>query len=126
MTPSNNPTPSIPLSVFALGILWAAISAMLPVAVLLWRWVSLWQDPPDWNVVGPVALTCAGTGAWGFWQKFKAQIALPPKWAQARDLVAQVKTVKTTETVVQQTHPTATVTTTVEETRTTPAEAPKP
>jgi hypothetical protein len=122
MTPSNNPNPSIPISVFALGILWAAISSMLPVGVLIWKWTANWQDPPDWNVIGPVALTCAGTGVWGFYQKYRAQIALPPKWAQARDLVAQVKTVTTTETVEHQTHPMATVTTTVEETKTTPSE----
>jgi hypothetical protein len=112
----------IPISVFLLALLWAAISAMAPVGVLLWRWVSLWQDPPDWRIIGPVAITCAGTGAWGFYQKYKAQIALPPAWAEARDLLSQMKTVTTVETVEQQTHPTATVTTTVQETKMTPIE----
>ena len=107
----------IPLRVFILGLVWAAVSAMLPVGVLIWRWISLWQDSPDWRILGPVAITCAGTGAWGFWQKYKAQIALPPTWAQARELVNQVKTVTTTETVEKHTQPTATVTTTVEETK---------
>ena len=107
----------IPIRVFLLALVWAAVSAMAPVGVLLWRWISLWQDAPDWRIIGPVAVTCAGTGAWGFWQKYKAQIALPPSWAQAQELVSQVKTVTTTETVEKQLHPTATVTTTVEETK---------
>ena len=80
------PENKIPISVFLLALLWATISAMAPVGVLLWRWISLWQDSPDWRIIGPVAITCAGTGAWGFWQKYKAQIALPPVWAQAQAL----------------------------------------
>lgn len=110
----------IPLSVFFLGLLWCMVSAMAPVGVLLWRWVSLWSDPPDWNVVGPVAITCAGMGAWGFWRKYSAQVSLPPTWAQAIDLAGKVKT--TTETVEQLKNPPRTVTTTVEETKAKPPE----
>ena len=88
----------IPISVFILGLGWAMVSAMLPVGVLLWRWISLWQDSPDWRIIGPVAVTCAGTGAFGFWRKYNAQISLPPSWAQARDLVGALKHETTVET----------------------------
>lgn len=114
----------IPFRVFALGMLWAIVSAMAPVGVLLWRWISLWQDPPDWRIIGPVAITCAATGAIGFWRKYKALLQLPPTFQLALDLATQIKTVKTTETVEHQQYPAATVTTTVEETKTTAAVLP--
>lgn len=110
----------IPLRVFLLALVWTTVSAMAPVGVLLWRWISLWQDPPDWRIIGPVAITCGGIGAWGFIQKCKAQIQLPPAWAQARDLIAQMKRETTVVTEEQQKNPPAKVTTTVKETEMVP------
>ena len=107
------------MQVFVLGMAWAAISAMAPAAVLVINWTARWADPPDWNMVGQVALTCAVGGIIGYWRKYKALLQLPPSLEMARELASQVTTVTTTETVEKQAFPPATVTTTVEETKVT-------
>ena len=122
MTPSDQPITSISPRVFLLGMLWFILSSMGPLAVLIYDWTNRWADPPDPVMLWHVGLTCAIGGAVMYWRKYKALLRLPPDLALARELAAQVKTITTTETVEHLTHPTATVTTTVEETKTTPAE----
>jgi hypothetical protein len=115
----EQPIPAkIPLHVFALGMAWAIISAMAPLGILIYDWVTRWSDPPDPTMLIHVGLVCAAGGAIAYWRKYKALLQLPPELELARQLASQVKTVTTTETVEHLTHPTATVTTTVEETKT--------
>ena len=121
MTPNGQPITAVTLRVFLLGMLWAMFSAMAPLAVLILDWTARWTDPPDPTMLWHIAATCAVGGAVGYWRKYKALLRLPPDLELARELASQVKTVTTTETVEHQTHPTATVTTTVQETKTEPA-----
>jgi hypothetical protein len=110
--------------VFVLGLLIVAFQSLAPLGVLLWDWAQRWNDPPDMTMFWHQAIVLCGLGVWRFWSHYKAQIALPPAWAAARDLAAQIKTVTTTQTVEQTKFPPATITTTVQETKTTsvPAE----
>ncbi len=115
----------VPLRIFILGLLWAIFAAMLPVGVVLWRWVSLWQDPPDGRILGPLAVTCAASGIVGYWRKNKALFQLPPDLEAARELAGAVKRETTVQTVEHQEHPSATVITTVKETETLPPKEPQ-
>jgi hypothetical protein len=99
-------------------MVWCIASSMAPLAVLILDWTARWTDPPDPTMLWHVGLTCAIGGGVAFWRKYKALLQLPPDLALARELASQVKTVTTTKTVEHQTHPTAEVTTTVEETKT--------
>lgn len=106
----------IPLKVFLLGMIWTVCLSMAPVGVMLVYWLQHWDDAPDWNMFAQVFVTCAIGAVVAYWRKYKALLALPPSLEMARELATQVKTVTTTEMVEHQTHPTATVTTTVEQT----------
>lgn len=107
----------IPLRVFLLGLLWTVVYGMLPVGVMVWRWVELWKDWPDWRVIGPAVYTSAGLGAFAYWRKYQAQLELPPDFQWARELADGVKRRETTvQTVEKQADPPAIVTTTIKET----------
>ena len=107
----------IPFKVFLIGLMWAACSGLSAGFALLIAWVQTYSDPPDWNLIGKTAAGGVIFAVGAYWRKYKAQIALPPDWAEARDLV---RTVTTVETVEKQLHPPTTVTTTVEQTTTGP------
>ena len=112
----------VPISVFVLGMAFYILVSMAPIGVIILDWTARWSDPPDPVMLSHLGLTLAGGAILAYWQKHKALLRLPPAIEKARELALQVKTVTTTETVEHLTHPTATVTTTVEETKTTPAE----
>jgi hypothetical protein len=118
MTPTQNTIPlrSIPPKIWILGMVWTMIQWMAPVGVLLINWLTRWQDPPDWVMIGEVAFACAFGGAAAYWREYKALIQLPPSWAQARELASHVQREKTVETVEQKFGPERLVTTTVKET----------
>jgi hypothetical protein len=79
----------IPLRVFLLGLLWAAISACAPVGLLIWDWTANWDDPLDWAMIGRQALLTGGMGAYGFYRKHVALLQLPPEIEAAKGLAAQ-------------------------------------
>jgi MFS family permease len=117
---------NIPPSIFLLGLLWAVAMSLGPAGGLIVYWLTHWgRYEMDWNAVAWVAIPAAVGAVGAYWRKYKAQIAIPPAWVRARELAMGVKTVTTTvKTVEQQKNPTATVITTIQETKLTPADAP--
>jgi hypothetical protein len=79
----------IPLKVFLLGILWAAISACAPVGLLIWDWTANWDDPLDLSMIGRQALLTGGMGAYAFYRKHRALLQLPPEIEAAAKLAKQ-------------------------------------
>jgi hypothetical protein len=118
---------SIPPRVFLLGLLWAVAMSLGPVAGILVYWAANWKDSEvEWGALASVAGPAAAAAVIGYWRKYKAQIALPPVWAEARELAMGVKTVTTTAKTVERTDE-DTVTTTVKETKVvTPVAPPAP
>ncbi len=107
----------IPLKVFLLGLLITIAYAMVPVIVLTWKWVTLWQDWPDWRILGPVVYSTGGLGTVAYIMQYRAYLQLPPEWAEAWKLAEGVRKRETTvQTVAKQSNPPSVVTTTVKET----------
>lgn len=84
LEPPAGPSPSpnrglrkIPLKAFALGLLWAGISATGPSAFLALDSLSTGQ-PVNWHQCGRVSLGCAGMGAVAYYRKYRALLQLPP------------------------------------------------
>jgi hypothetical protein len=115
----------IPLKVFLLGLLWTLCYGALPVVVMVWKWVELWQDWPDWRVIGPAVYTSVGLGVFAYWRKYQALLQLPPDIEWARQLAGDVKRETTVQTVEKQMDPPAIVTTTVKETEIVKQDAPQ-
>jgi len=86
----------IPLTVFILGMLWAAASAAASAGPLLLYQLS--QHHVDWSAIAWVAGPAGLFGAGGFVKKYQALLQLPPDLQMARELAQQVTTTtKTTE-----------------------------
>ncbi len=67
----------IPLKVFLLGLLWAGLSGIAPVAVAIQDDVAK-NVPTDWSKVRRMSLVGAGVGVAGFYRKHRALLKLPP------------------------------------------------
>ena len=107
----------ISIRVFILGIIgWTLVSAFIPISTLLYRWITLWQDAPDWRIIGPVAMTSGIAGAVAFVLKYRALVQLPPAWAEAAELISGMKR----ETTVAVLSPSGNTLTTVKETEMVP------
>jgi hypothetical protein len=104
----------VPISVFLLGMAFYILVSMAPIGVIVLDWTARWSDPPDPVMLWHLGLTLAGGAVLAYWQKHKALLRLPPALEQARELAAQVKTVKDTVTLT----PAGSVTTHTEETTT--------
>ena len=95
------PSNQVPLKVWLLGLLWAIISAMPPVGVLLIDWLQRWNDPPDPVMIWHLAATCAIGGAVAYWRKHKALLKLPPSVQAAWDLQASTNPPTTLSAAVE-------------------------
>ena len=67
----------IPLKLFLLGLLWAALSGCAPAFVLIQDDIAH-NDITDWAKVRRVSALSAGAGALGFWRKNRALLQIPP------------------------------------------------
>ena len=66
------------LRFFSLGLTWAVLLTMGPVAVTIWDMIQHYSDPVDWWQVGKLALASALPAAAAYWQKHKALLRVPP------------------------------------------------
>jgi len=104
--------PKVPVSIFALGLVWAMVLAAIPAGGLLVYWTQTYQDGMDWNALLATAGPSALAGAVAYWRKNKALLELPPGLEMARELVEQSRTTQATDAQ-------GTVTQTVKETQVT-------
>ena len=104
--------PKVPVSIFALGLVWAMVLAAIPAGGLLVYWTQTYQDGMDWNALLATAGPGALAGAVAYWRKNKALLELPPGLEMARELVEQSRTTQATDAQ-------GTVTQTVKETQVT-------
>ena len=107
----------IPLRVFFLGLIFTICYALIPAAILTWRWVVLWQDWPDWRVLGPVVYSTGGLGVVAYIARYRAYLELPPTWSQAWELAEGARKRETTVQTVNKPDAAPTITTTVKETQ---------
>ena len=66
------------LRFFSLGLTWAVLLTMGPVAVTLWDMTQNYSDPVDWRQVEKLGLASAVPAGLAYWQKHKALLRVPP------------------------------------------------
>lgn len=111
-SPQPTPQPSIPLSIFLMGAVWAIGFAMAAPATLVFGDLIRWR-PIDWGAAEELAVVNCLLGIASYWRKYAALLKLPPGFQEAKELAEGSRIVTTT------------VTATVKDTQVIPA-GPKP
>lgn len=88
------------LRFFVLGIAYATVYALLPVAVVLWHNYQNYTDPIDWSLVWQMLLAAVGPVALSYWREHKALLKVPPWFEIPDEFKPAVKQVTTMTQVV--------------------------